>query len=175
MWPLILSRSSANAMEFLKMFMTGYRHTKRWKPNCSPSVINLYSKSSQVRCTAGLRSWTFAISLPHCRDKFIMSSTNIIFNHNVMRMMVKSIQTVNQTRRMNSLNRHWYVSSNSPCGWCQTKWNLYWFMWLKSCGRQHLIDHSSIVGHGINIKPSSTMWLLGVYIDEGMFWSTQKM
>ena len=41
-------------------------------------------------------------------------------------------------------------------------------MWLTSRGRQRLINHSSIVGHGINIKPSSTMRLLGVYIDETM-------
>ena len=35
-------------------------------------------------------------------------------------------------------------------------------------GRQHLIDHSSIVGHGLNIKPSSIVRLLGVYVDETM-------
>ena len=42
------------------------------------------------------------------------------------------------------------------------------FMWLTSRGRQHLIDHSSIVGHGINIKASNTVRLLGVYVDEAM-------
>ena len=42
------------------------------------------------------------------------------------------------------------------------------FMWLTSRGRQHLIDHSSIVEHGINIKLSSTVTLLGVYVDEAM-------
>ena len=36
--------------------------------------------------------------------EIIMSLTNIIFNHNVMRITVKFIQAVNQTRRMNSLN-----------------------------------------------------------------------
>ena len=42
------------------------------------------------------------------------------------------------------------------------------FMPLTSHGRQHLIDHSSIVGHGINIKPSFTARLLGVQVDETM-------
>ena len=47
------------------------------------------------------------------------------------------------------------------------------FMWLISRGRKHLIDHSSIVGHGINIKPSSTLRLLGVYVDEAMSFEAQ--
>ena len=34
--------------------------------------------------------------------------------------------------------------------------------------RQHLIDHSSFGGHGINIKPSFSVRLLGVYVDEAM-------
>ena len=42
------------------------------------------------------------------------------------------------------------------------------FMWLTSRGWQHLIDHSSIVGHEINDKPSSTVRLLEVYVDEAM-------
>ena len=42
------------------------------------------------------------------------------------------------------------------------------FMWLTSRGMQNLIDHSSIVEHGINIKPSSTVRILGVYVDEAM-------
>ena len=46
------------------------------------------------------------------------------------------------------------------------------FMWLTPRGRQHLIDHSSIVAHGINIKPSSTVRLLGVYVDEAMSFET---
>ena len=41
-------------------------------------------------------------------------------------------------------------------------------MWLTSRGRQHLIDHSSFVGHEINIKPFSTVRLLGVYVDDAM-------
>ena len=42
------------------------------------------------------------------------------------------------------------------------------FIWLTLRRSQHLIDHSSIVGHGIIIKPSSTVRLLGVYVDEAM-------
>ena len=42
------------------------------------------------------------------------------------------------------------------------------FMWLTSRGRQHLIDHSSIVGNVINIKPSSTVRFLEDYVDEAM-------
>ena len=34
--------------------------------------------------------------------------------------------------------------------------------------RQHLIDHLPIIGHGINIKPSSTLRLLQVHTDEVM-------
>ena len=48
------------------------------------------------------------------------------------------------------------------------------FMWFTSRGRQHLIDHSSIVGHGINIKPSSTVRLLGVHVDEAMSFEAHR-
>ena len=48
------------------------------------------------------------------------------------------------------------------------------FMWLTSREMQHLIDHLSIVGHGINIKPSSTVKLLGVYVDEAMSFEAHR-
>ena len=99
-----------------------------------------------------------------------MSSTNIIFNHNVLRMTVKSIQAVNQARRMNSLNQHclkglslWMASNR-----LKLNADAIEFMWLTSRGRQHLVDHSSIFGHGININPSSTVRILEDYVDEAM-------
>ena len=42
------------------------------------------------------------------------------------------------------------------------------FLRLTSRGRQHVIDPSSIVGHGLNIMPSFTVRLLGIYVDEAM-------
>ena len=94
-----------------------------------------------------------------------MSSTNIIFNYNVMRMSVKSIQGVDQTR-MNSLNTLtcieglslWMASNRFKLNPDKTE-----VMWLTSRGRQHLIGYSSIIGHGINIKLSSTLRQLKDY------------